>query len=152
MPTSSTDSSSFRIEWRPSRWGVIAGVVLPLACAAALATSGWRDVVPPGLPVIMTVSALVALGAGLGMVFGLRAARRPPVVLRLCPGRLLAVGEGMAGSATLTERWPLVVLRRDDGSGAWVFWPDTLSPESRRRCRLWADAAPASVVPHHWMG
>lgn len=152
MPTSSTDSSSCRLEWRPSRWGIVAAAVLPLSCAGALADSGLPDALPRGIAPAVVPAVLLAFGAAAGASWSVRAARRPPVVLRLCPGRRLAVGEEVAGSATLTERWPLVVLRRDDGSGAWVFWPDTLSPESRRRCRLWADAAPASVVPHHWMG
>ncbi len=148
MPISSIDSSSFRLEWRPSRWGVAAAAVLPMACAGAVATSGLGEALPAGVagPVI------VAAGLVLGIASGWRAARRPRVALRLCPGRGLAAGDGPEGPATMTERWPLLVFRRDDGNGAWVFWPDTLSPESRRRCRLWADAAPASVVPHHWMG
>lgn len=154
MPDSSTDCSAFRLEWRPSRCGIAAALLLPTALGLGLALSGL-----PTLAAVFSValperlSLLLALAGGLvGLWRACRAARCPPRVFELLEGRRIVPEGGIiARPASFTERWPLAVLRIEPEGPAWVFWPDTLSSPARRRCRLWASAAPAALVLHHWM-
>jgi len=150
LPDSSIDCSPFRLEWRPSRYGIAAALLLPPAIGLGVALSGFPalSAAPIGL-----LNVLLPLAGGLvGLRQARRAARRLPLGLALLEGRRIVPEGGiMARSASFTERWPLAVLRIEPQGPAWVFWPDTLSPPARRRCRLWASAAPTPIVLHHWM-
>jgi len=154
LPDSSTDCFPCRLEWRPSRHGIAAALLLPFAIGSGMALSGLPALsaaLSTALPGLLSV--LLPLAGGLlGLWRARRAARRPPLGLMLLEGRRIVPEGGiMARSASFTERWPLAVLRIEPKGPAWVFWPDTLSTPARRRCRLWASAAPNAIVLHHWM-
>lgn len=134
MP-SSTPSWNCRIDWRPSRWLVLALILLGLLAAAS--------VLACALP-----WALKAPAAALALVEGLRLARRearrPAWRLSWPGGEAPARLDGSGGNRMLAEvrlvlRGPMAVLSGRDGAGrrqhlAW--WPDTLPVPSRRQLRL----------------
>lgn len=154
MLDSSTDCSAFRLEWRPSRYGIAAALCLPSAIGLAAALSGlpaWSGALSQELPGLLTVLLPLA-GIAIGLRQARRAAHRPSFGMLLLDGRRIVAEAGiMARPAVFTECWPLAVLRIEPQGPAWVFWPDTLSTPARRHCRLWAAAAPTAIAPHHWM-
>ena len=137
MPSStpsSASSSTFRIDWRPSRWLVVGLALLGTCAALALVLSD----LPPGLAVPAALAAF-ARGAWLAR----REHRRGPcAVVRSGAGwqRLDADRQGWPLQAV---RWrlqgPFAVLRARDVAGRrchFVWAPDTLCASQRRLLRL----------------
>lgn len=154
LPDSSIDCLPCRLDWRPSRFGIAAALLLPVAAGVALALSGLPAALglAAGLDPRLPAGLFLIAGLALGLGAARRTAMRPSLALQLLPaGRIAWEPGGSPLPARLTERWPLVVLRIEPAGPAWVFWPDTLSPAGRRRCRLWSEASPAPLVPPHWM-
>jgi toxin CptA len=134
--SSSAPSSTFRIDWRPSRWLAAGLAGLGLLAGAALMLSDL-----PGLPAAMLAGA----GLAHGLRLGLREWRRPACRLvreDAASGwrRIDATGD----AAPLRDvRWqlrgPMAVMRGRDAGGRrcqFTWGPDTLSPSARRQLRL----------------
>lgn len=127
---SSPESAPFRLEWRPSRWPVLALLILaPLAAACALASGVPR--VPAWL---LAVAALA---------WGLRQARRQ--LRRQAHVLVLDTEGGAALDGAVVQAWqvgwrgPLAIVHLVDADGAshsLDWWPDTLCAQSRRELRL----------------
>ena len=124
------ESAPFRLEWRPSRWPVLALLILaPLAAACALASG-----VPRPLGWLLAVAALA---------WGLRQARR--LVRRQAHLLVLDTEGGAFLDGAGVQAWrvgwrgPLAIVYLVDADGGrhcLDWWPDTLSAESRRELRL----------------
>lgn len=138
MTPSSTASSTCRIDWRPSRW-LLAGLVMlgPLAATSLLMSA------LPRFPALLSALAALAWAGRLAW----REGRRPPCTLVLA-------GQGASVQWRRNEapeplhglhwhlRGPIAVLRAHDRQGLRIgfsWWPDTLSPASRRQLRLFRD-------------
>ncbi len=129
-PRSSNGSAPCRLEWRPSRWPVLALLVLAPSAAACALLSG----VPPLAGAVLAVAALAWGG------WQARAYRRLPVRQLVLEATGGAVLDGTRMSEwRLAWHGPLAVMRLRDGPGdcmhlAW--WPDTLPAPARRELRL----------------
>ena len=132
----SRSSSSFLIDWRPSRLLGAAHGLLALLAGFSLFLSA--------LPRIACwLGALViAVSAGLAIR---RLACRPAQVLRIAGDGswvvLLCVGRPprLFSSAQLRIRGPMAILRARHSAGGsfqWNWWPDTLPATARRQLRL----------------
>lgn len=136
MKPSSDTSSSFRIDWRASRW-LVAG----LAALGGLAAVGLLlSDLPRPLAIVLS---------GLCLARGLQLARsehrRAPCTLVFSgggPGGAMADAEGRQVPLQAVQ-WhvhgPLAVMRARDGSGRrcqFIWAPDTLCASTRRRLRL----------------
>lgn len=137
---SSSASSTFRIDWRPSRWlpralrllGLLAG--LSLLLSAVPAGLGWP---------------LAALAVAEGWRLARREEGRPPLAL-VATGATLRIMNGSEEGAALQaprlrEQGPLTLLCATLPGGrslrlAW--WPDTLDATGRRQLRLAVAATP----------
>lgn len=138
-PNSSPASAPFRLEWRPSRWPVLALLVLAPFSAACVLLSG----IPP-LP--------ARLLAGAALAWGLWQARSQA---RRQPHALVVDADGVAildGCAV--QRWkvhwrgPLAFAHLVDVAGrrhTLAWWPDTLPAAARRELRLAARRGHASL-------
>ena len=132
----SRSSSSFLIDWRPSRQLQMAQAALALLAALSLALSAL-----PRVAVGLGTVAIVLYAA-----FGIRRlARVPAQVLRIADDGSWAVL--LSASATpqlfsevqLGVRGPMAWLRARDRAGRcrqWNWWPDTLPTGARRQLRL----------------
>lgn len=137
MNRSSSASSTCRIDWQPSAWLSTSLLVLGVAAAVSLAMSE--------LPAMLAGAAGLVV-AGQGWRLARRDRRREPVVLAIdARGAWLhEAGREPRRLANLRveRRGPLTTLAAESGAGrvrlAW--WPDTLSPEARRRLVLCAAA------------
>jgi hypothetical protein len=134
--SSSAPSSTFRIDWGPSRWLVAGQAGLGPLAAAALMLSDL-----PG-PV---AAALAALCLAKGLRLGLREWRRPPCrLVRADPVSGWQRVDAEGGVTPLRDvhwqlRGPLAVMRGRDVRGRrcqFAWGPDTLSPSLRRQLRL----------------
>jgi toxin CptA len=140
---SSSASASFRPEsqpvaWRPSRWVIVALLLLSMLAPFAVLASEMPRVAAWPL-------------AGVAAFVGLRAARRETrkprhhlEVPARGQGRALLDGTPLA-EATLSWRGPLAFLRwRDEAGrgGRLSWWPDTLPPAQRRVLKLWSPDGP----------
>lgn len=133
MPSSSA-SSTCHIDWRPSRWLLLALRALGLLAGLSVHLSA----LPDGLR-----WPLAALAAAEGWRLAHREARRPPLTL-FAAGKGLRIMNG--GEETtplqaprLREQGPLTLLCATLPCGralrlAW--WPDTLHAAGRRQLRL----------------
>ncbi|MFP7721483.1 hypothetical protein [Lysobacter sp. A3-1-A15] len=133
-PTWSTASAPCRLEWRPSRWLLLALVLLTAGAAVSLLASDLPRTVAWG-------------GALAALLYGLRVSRselrRPPRLL-VAPGdctKWRIDGQPMPG-LVLKWRGPLLFVhwRGPAGRERLAWWPDTLRAPQRRELRL---AAPA---------
>lgn len=135
----SSASVSCRLEWRPSLW--VIGALLALGLLAAF------SVLASALPRLAAWPlAVSAVAYGFGRAW--REWRSPPVAL-LFPGNELPVmlGDLPLDKAELRWRGPLAFLRWQDRQGRLMrlsWWPDTLSPASRRELRLAAGGLDAA--------
>lgn len=129
MPASSNASLPSRIDWRPSRWPVLALCLLAPLAALSVMASGLAD---PLKPLVAFIAALY------GLALARREALRPPVTFDL-----------RGAALELREQGPLVRVqaRRPDGR-RWsrTWWPDTLSAPDRRRLRFAAAVSPRSGI------
>ena len=136
MKPSSGTSSSFRIDWRPSRWLGAGLVSLGLLAAAALMLG---DLPRP-------VAAVLALGCALrGLQLARQEERRPACTLAFSgtlPSWCRIEADGRQVPLHLV-RWhlhgPLAVMRGRDAGGRrcqFVWAPDTLCASQRRQLRL----------------
>jgi toxin CptA len=133
--SSSAPSSTFRIDWRPSRWLVAGLAGLGLLAAAALMLSDLS-----GLP----AASLAALSLFQGLRLALGEARRPACrLVRDGTAGEWRVDAGRVATPLQDVRWqlrgPLAVMRGRDNSGRrcqFTWGPDTLSPSARRQLRL----------------
>jgi toxin CptA len=145
MP-SSNESSSCRIDWRPSRWLLAAIAVLTGLAVVSIVLSAI-----PAWPALGL--ALVCVGHGVALVR--REAFRPGVSVHLTsePGlaRLnLPHGVESWTQAQVSFRGPLASLSGRDGAGSkrrLLWWPDTLPAPARRRLHLVAGRLPAVISP-----
>lgn len=138
MTASSAASSTFRIDWRPSRW-----LLAALSAIGGLAglSLGLSDL--PALPATLAAAGSVAWTAHLV----LKEARRPAGVVMIGPATAHLHLNGSAAPEPLRDlRWqlrgPLAVLLARDDQGRRVcldWWPDTLPPSSRRQLKLARD-------------
>jgi hypothetical protein len=139
---SSPASSTFRLDWRPSRLLALSLVVLGLLAAFALLASALAP--PLKLP-----AALLALAQGLRLAR--REAGRAPIALAWRGGNQPFLADGRRhGSPRLHLRGPIAVLSGRDVHGRlqrFCWWPDTLSPGLRRQLRLAGSAFPPSGHP-----
>ena len=132
---SSSESSTCRLEWRPSRW--LAASLIALGALAAV--SLWLSALPWPMALIGSTAALMH-GARLAQ----REWRRPPFRLQWQAGEDLAQLNFPHHTESLTGlqvdfRGPLARLGGRDADGRirrWQWWPDTLPPAARRRLRL----------------
>ncbi|ADV27158.1 hypothetical protein Psesu_1311 [Pseudoxanthomonas suwonensis 11-1] len=138
-PGSSPASAPFRLEWRPSRWPLLALLILgPLAAACVLLSA-----IPP-LPGRLLALAAFAWGLWQARAHA-RRARRELVI----DAQGTAFLDGEAAQAWMIRwRGPLAVVQLVDHGGrrqdlAW--WPDTLPPPARRELRLAAARDHASL-------
>ena len=133
--SSSAPSSTFRIDWRPSRWLAAGLAGLGLLAAASLMLSNL-----PGLP----AASLAALSLLQGLRLGFRERRRPACrLVREDASGWWRVDAGGGVTPLQDVRWqlrgPLAVMRGREGSGRrcqFTWGPDTLSPSARRQLRL----------------
>ena len=131
----SSESSSYLIDWRPSR--LLCSALVCLGVLAAI--SFWLSALP--LP-SKTPLALLALGHGLWLAW--REAHRP--IFSLCVAadgaRLVMIFSDRSqhlSAPTVLVRGPLACVsgRGEDGRTRWLlWWPDTLPAPSRRALRL----------------
>ena len=151
-PPSSPRSASCRLDWRPSRWPLVALLLLAVAAPGAVLASAIPEV--PRRP----LAGLVGLWA---LVLARREQRVPSCTLEWrggdAPARLRTSGTGGRGTIATTLhavqvefRGPLVrLLGRDDAGHTrrLVWWPDTLPPAARRRLVLAARGGPSPDNP-----
>lgn len=143
---SSPASSTFRLDWRPSRVLGLGLVMLGLLAGASVLASR----LPPPLKFPVAVLALAH-----ALQRARREAGRAPCVLSWAGGEApLLAGGAVLRFPRLHLRGPLAVLTARDVHGRlqrFCWWPDTLSPGLRRQLRLAASAAPRSDHPlAHW--
>ncbi|HEU0153759.1 MAG TPA: hypothetical protein VFQ84_10510 [Arenimonas sp.] len=142
MPTSSPASSTFRLDWRPSRLLGLALVALGLLAGGSLLASR----LPPPLKL---PAATLALARGLQLAR--REAGRAPCRLAWAGGDApVWVNGSVLVSPRLHLRGPIAVLAARDVHGRlqrFCWWPDTLSPGLRRQLHLAASADPRSANP-----
>jgi len=143
---SSPASSTFRLDWRPSRVLGLALVMLGLLAGASVLAS--RLPPPMKLPV-----AVLALAHALRLAR--REAGRAACTLAWAGGDApVQAGEARLVAPRLHLRGPIAVLIARDVHGTlqrFCWWPDTLSPGLRRQLRLAVAAAPRSDHPlAHW--
>jgi toxin CptA len=131
----SSESSSFRIDWRPSQLFCAALVCLGLLAALSF----WLSALPAPLRIVCAL-----LASAHGFWLARREYRRPACSLLLsADGSRLVIdfGDGLPvlARSELSLRGPLAALtgRSEDGR-RWRFhwWPDTLPVEPRRALRL----------------
>ena len=145
MPLSS-ESSSCRIDWRPSR--LLCAALVCLGVLAAIAF--WMSAFP--LPARIPL-ALLALGYGPWLAH--REAQREPFCVHLNGAAKLLVLRQRHRSETLSKvrvlvRGPLARvsgITQDGRSRDLLWWPDTLCASSRRSLRLAASGAIADSAP-----
>lgn len=160
----SSRSAQCHLEWRPSRWLIMALAGLGLCAAIAVLASD----IPDRLAWPCALLAAIA-----GMWCARRELRRPhrqllirgapprPVVTRDAQEAPADDGPGWTGAEACTVdglpvqglvvqwRGPLAFLSWRDATGRrqrLSWWPDTLPPTLRRELRL---AAPAAVASRH---
>lgn len=142
-PRSSAESAPCRLEWRPSRWPVLALLILaPLAAASA-----WLSGVPRPLDWVL---AIAALGWGAWQARAYAHRRRRTLVLDAA-GNAALDGE-QAQAWRVMWRGPLAVVQLVDANGArcqLAWWPDTLPPHLGRELRLagWQGGTSRHVRP-----
>lgn len=131
---SSSASSTFRIDWRPSRW--LPRALWLLGGLAAL--SVMLSALPAG--VRWPLAALAALE---GWRLARREQRRPPRVLVGGPRGLRIMNGSEEGAPLLAprlrEQGPLTLLCAGLPGGRMLrlaWWPDTLDAAGRRQLRL----------------
>lgn len=139
---SSIASSTFRLDWRPSRVLGLSLVTLGLLAAGAVLASRLPPALKP--PV-----ALLALGHGLRLAR--REAGRAPCTL-CWPGGSSPVQAGgrWLSAPRLHLQGPIAVLSARNVHGRlqrFCWWPDTLSPGLRRQLRLASTAGPLHGNP-----
>ncbi|GAA5074916.1 hypothetical protein [Lysobacter panacisoli] len=127
---SSNASAPCRLEWRPSRWLIVA--LFALGILAALAVLTCEMPMPCAIP--------LAIGAiGQGIWSARREARRPRYWLVIAPtGQATLDGQALA-AWSVQWRGPLAFLRYREASGQrgrLCWWPDTLPSPARRELRL----------------
>lgn len=139
-------SLPYRIEWRPSHWAIAGAALIGLLAALAI----WLSDLPPSLRPWL---ALLACAVGLHAAW--REARRPPWVL-YWPGTDATaqrrIGEDVEPITirSLHLRGPFAGVSLNDAHGRRVhavWWPDTLSPTSRRALALCARALRVQETP-----
>lgn len=139
---SSPASSTFRLDWRPSRVLALSLMVLGLLSGASLLASRLPPAVKPP-------AALLALSQG--MRLARREAGRAPCTLAWTGGDApLRMRDQMLVAPRLHLRGPLAVLTARDVHGRlqrFCWWPDTLSPGLRRQLVLAAAAGPLTGHP-----
>ena len=135
---SSPESAPCRLDWRPSRWPVLALLILaPLAAGCALLSG-----VPRPLGWLLAVAAL-ALGLRRARLL---AGRRAHALVLDAEG-----GAALDGAAVrawqVAWRGPLAIIELVDAQGrrCWLdWWPDTLAAQARRELRLAGQRARAA--------
>lgn len=136
LKPSSDTCSTFRIDWRPSRW-LVAGLALlgPLSAAALMLTD------LPGPVAVALASACLLRGLQLACREGRRAACT--LVGSLAPASWHRVEADGRQVPLLHVRWhlrgPIAVMRGRGAGGQrcqFVWAPDTLCPSQRRQLRL----------------
>jgi hypothetical protein len=135
MPLSRS-SSSFLIDWRPSRLLAISRAILCLLALLAIALSAVPAPLGAALGLLAVAGTVLALRRDLA---------RASQVLRIADDGTWAVLL-QAGArprlycrARVRLRGPMARLEAKDRNGrvlAWNWWPDTLDRGSRRRLRL----------------
>ncbi len=139
---SSPASSTFRLDWRPSRVLALSLMVLGLLSGASLLASRLPPAVKPP-------AALLALSQGLRLAR--REAGRAPCTLAWTGGDApLRMKDQVLVARRLHLRGPLAVLTARDADGRvqrFCWWPDTLSPGLRRQLRLAASVSSRSGNP-----
>ena len=132
----SRSSSSFLIDWRPSRLLCLAHGALALLAVLSL----FLSALPPVACVLGTLAIVVSAWAAIR-----RLATLPAQVLRIAGDGswvvLLCVGRPprLFSRARLALRGPMASLQATDAEGRaiqWNWWPDTLAAASRRQLRL----------------
>ena len=144
-PRSSPPSGTCRIDWRPSRWPLLALLLLAVAAPASVMASALPEAQRRPLAALAGLWALLLAG---------REHRAIPCLLDWpggrAPARLHPAGGDGAAAVMLRGvqvefRGPLVCLVGRDDAGCTrrlVWWPDTLPAEARRRLALAARAGP----------
>jgi toxin CptA len=139
---SSPASSTFRLDWRPSRVLALALTLLGLLAAASVLASR----IPPPLKL---PAAVLALAQGLRLAR--REAGRAACRIDWAGGDApLRVDGATLASPRLHHRGPIAVLTACDAGGRvqrFCWWPDTLSPALRRQLRLAASVSSHSGNP-----
>ena len=138
MTPSSDTSSTFRIDWRPSRVLLAALMLMAVLSAIALALS---DLAPWAVATL----SILAITHALRLTW--REARRPASVLVLTrEGARLVSSDGLTPEPLHDLRWhlrgPIAVLWARHTGGRRLclsWWPDTLPPTVRRQLRLARD-------------
>ncbi len=137
---SSSTSAVCRLEWRPSRWGLSALVVLSLSAPVAVLASQM----PRAIAWLLAGFALVHGG---WLVVRERGQPRRQLVWPAGTGPVTVDGEPVA-EPTLQWRGPLAFLQwREHGGGVQrlVYWPDTLPAARRRELKLAAQGRAAAL-------
>ena len=138
-PSSSNPSAPCRLDWRPSRWLVLA--LLALGMLAAL------SVMASEMPAIFAIP-LAVLAAGEGVRLARREARRPMRTLVIATdGRAMLDGEAIDDlHVHWRGPWAFARFREANGRrGRLAWWPQMLSPRDRRELRL---AVPVIQAAH----
>ncbi len=145
MP-SSNESLNCRIDWRPSRW-----LLLAIAVLTGLAVlSTWLSAMP--WPAAL-LSSLVCAWQGLRLLRREAAKPAASVFLTSEPGAALLnfpCGQQSWTQVGIRFRGPLATLVGRDHHGRrrrLLWWPDTLPAPARRRLRLVAGRLPATISP-----
>lgn len=140
---SSSEFSTCRLDWRPSR--LLAAALIALGVLAAL--SLWLSALPRALAL-----AGVAVALGRGFQLARREWRQPTIAVlwRAADGSAELNFAGRTQSLTGVQvdfRGPLARLSGRDEHGRirrWQWWPDTLPPAVRRSLRVAAQFQAAS--------
>jgi toxin CptA len=133
MRIASRRASAFgqcRVVWRPSRWVIVAIVVMGLAIVPAILVS---DV--PGL----LAATLVLVAPVWAVRLAIREHRRPPRVFVVRPDGAMTLDDMPLEHCTVHWRGRLAFVRARDSDGRphrLAFWPDVLPARGRRALRL----------------
>ena len=139
---SSPASSTFRLDWRPSRVLALSLVLIGLLAGAALLASRLPPAVRPP-------AALLAMAQGLRLA-RLEAGRASVTLAWAGGDHPLRIQGQVLAAPRLHLRGPLAVLTARDADGRvqrFCWWPDTLSPGLRRQLRLAASVSSRSENP-----
>ena len=129
-PRSSPASAPFRLEWRPSRWPVLALLILAPLGASCVLLSGVPA--PLAWPLAVLAPVWTAWRAR-------RLWRQPARDLVLAADGEAFLDGSRVRLVGVAWRGPLAVVHLVDGQDAsrrLDWWPDTLPPAARRELRL----------------